>query len=78
METILDQSPEKLREQCGFNLKAYKKLKEFQDKLPKMERVSHQDYLPNFIKNKLHKKKRSDFSIDTYKNQNKHSSLSVD
>lgn len=29
VETILDRSPDRLREQCGFNLKAYKKLKEF-------------------------------------------------
>ena len=60
VDTILDSSPEKLRQQCGFNLKAYKKLKEFQDKLPRMERVNHQDYLPNFIKNKLSRKRTSD------------------
>ena len=29
VDTIVNQSPEKLRDQCGFNLKAYKKLKEF-------------------------------------------------
>ena len=68
VDTIYDNSPEKLREQSGFNLKAYKKLKEFQGKLPKMERVNHQDYLPNFIKNKLNKKKVPD-SLPTAKNQ---------
>ena len=66
VDTIIDNSPTKLREQSKTNLKAYKKLKEFiielywlnefgQD-LPKMSHVNHKDYLPNFIKNKINKK----------------------
>lgn len=56
VDTIIDNSPTKLREQSKTNLKAYKKLKEFGQDLPKMSHVNHKDYLPNFIKNKINKK----------------------
>ena len=56
VDTIFDNSPTGLRSQCGFNFKAYKKLKEFQEQLPVLDRVNHKDYLPNFIKNKINKR----------------------
>lgn len=59
VNTILENSPDRLRDQCQTNLKAYKKLKEFNDQLPTLNKVNHQDFLPNFIKNKQNKRRAS-------------------
>ena len=43
-------SKEDLRQMSVTNLKVYKRLKDENEELPSLEKVSHADFLPNFIK----------------------------